>query len=169
MDFLTPESISAYGIGGAIVLTFVVIFAKDGFVKFLTLILRRGELLNKELENKLNDEAKDETLERETRQIVNQVAIDTRKQLSELQSSYIEQSEVLTKQIEQLSQLSKDLANCRDVAVPEYKMQITQLLDQVEKLETAYLEQQKTIAKQQTDIQIYTTMLSTDYKDTDHE
>lgn len=165
MDFLTPESISSYGIGGAIVLTFVVIFAKDGLVKFLALLLKRGELMNQRLQLEIEDEAKDETLERETRQILNQVTLDTRKQLSEIQSKYIEQSEVITSQIQQIHQLSKDLADCRDVATPEYRMQIDKLLKEIEGLQGQLIEQQKTISKQQTDLQIYQTMLSTDYKD----
>lgn len=147
-------------------MTFVVIFAKDGLVKFIAFLSRRGELLNKELENKLKDDEQDETLDRETRQIVNQVAIDTRRQLSELQTRYIEQSEVISKQIEQIHQLGKTLEDCRDVAVPEYKNQINELLKQVNALEAQIVEQQKTIAKQRTDLMIYETMLKTDYKDT---
>lgn len=146
-------------------MTFVVIFAKDGLVKFIAFLSRRGELLNKELENKLKDDEQDETLDRETRQIVNQVAIDTRRQLSELQTTYIEQSEVVSKQIAQIHELGKTLADCRDVAVPEYRMQIDKLLKQVNELEAQIIEQQKIIAKQRTDIQIMETMMKTDYKD----
>jgi BMFP domain-containing protein YqiC len=163
MELFTPENISAYGIGGAVVMLFVSILAKDGLVKFIAFLSKRGELMNKELEIKLKDEEQDDTIERETRQIVNQVAIDTRKQLSEIQSKYIEQGGVVTKQLEQIHELGKLLADCRDVAVPEYRLQINKLLERIEGLETQLIEQQKTIAKQRVDIQIMESI----YKDTD--
>jgi hypothetical protein len=135
MDFINPQNAAAYGIGGMIVVAIVSILVKDGLVKLIAFLSERGAIANQKLKNDVDDEEKDDTLERETRQIVNAVAVDTRKQLSELQTKYIEQSEVVTKQIADIHKLGTDLANCRDVVVIELKRQVALLLEQVNELE----------------------------------
>lgn len=157
MEFLTPENITAYGIGGAIVLMIVGILAKDGLVSLIAYLRARGELANKQKQGELDAEAEDDTLDAETRKLANKMAftaLDKAEQLSRLQSEYVAQGEVVKNQILELQRLGQELYQCRDIAVVEYHRQVELLLKQLEEREKTIAEQITLIEQQKTDIAI---------------
>jgi uncharacterized protein HemX len=112
-----------YGLVGGI----VAILALLGLPKLLDYLSKRGELELKRKNEEVDEDKTEETLDQQTRDITNRLALkafDIQEQLARLKAEYEAQSELLRLTRQQL-------ADCKGVEVSEYRHQVTELLEEL--------------------------------------
>lgn len=118
------------------------------FWKWLT---KRVENAEKREQAEDESDTKENVLDLETREITNKLALesfDERARRTRIEAEYAEQSKLVKSQSDNIVRLGADLANCRDVQVPEYKRQVDMLLKQLDEKDRVD-EQRQTLIEEQ--------------------
>lgn len=132
---MPPDNANLDGVIVALVIAVLSSLTTLGVPAFWKWVNNRLDASNKREQADIQNDSIEEQLDNETRQLANKMAalsFDIQAKYQRLQAEYAQQSDMVRSQAAELSRLGQDLANCRDVAVVEYREQVNRLLHQLD-------------------------------------